>query len=628
MKKLSVFSVLLLFLLTVMSSLSSAGITEGEPYTSQTVDCSKLKSDYEIHANGKTKKLSVVLDWSMQSENVPVTVYLIDENDHCRVVLNSWGSGVDFDDNSTSSYPDIEVSCHMSAEDNPSTLYKWNGHEYENLEMAKSKKLNNQALQLFKKGQIKKAIAVWKHATDLSIIPGLGYTANAEVLNNLGFAYYKLGENYYSDAEEYLTEALQVDPQRWIIYLNLGDLYSNMGRYNMAIENYKRLLELKSDYEYAYEIKKKIELLKTKSNYSRKSSNINPPHLLRAAWPEFHQNNSRTGLSPYDTNSDTGVLKWSYATRNLIFSSPAIGPDGTIYVGSNDHNLYAINPNGALKWSYTTSGVIASSPAIGADGMIYVWSADGNVYAISPKGTMKWKYKSGGGGSSPAIGADGTIYVGLYALTPTGTVKWSYTISDDVGVMSSPAIGADGTIYVGCIAGSMAEGHIGYLYAISPNGALKWSYTTGDWVVSIPAVSTDGTIYFGSLDGNFYAINPDGTLKWSYTTKWPIWSSPSIAKDGTIYFGADNGKVYALKPTGRLKWSYSAGSYVKSSPAISADGTIYVGSGNGELYAINPNGKLKWSYRTGWLIEDSSPAIGVDGTIYVGSLDGKLYAIH
>ncbi len=46
-----------------------------------------------------------------------------------------------------------------------------------------------------------------------------------------------------------------------------------------------------------------------------------------------------------------GTLKWSYATGGGIYSSPAVGPDGTIYVGSRDFSLYAINPDGTLKWS-------------------------------------------------------------------------------------------------------------------------------------------------------------------------------------------------------------------------------------------------------------------------------------
>ena len=39
--------------------------------------------------------------------------------------------------------------------------------------------------------------------------------------------------------------------------------------------------------------------------------------------------------------------KWAFKTGKGVRSSPAIGSDGTIYVGSDDDNLYAINPDGS-----------------------------------------------------------------------------------------------------------------------------------------------------------------------------------------------------------------------------------------------------------------------------------------
>ncbi|MDB4805232.1 immunoglobulin domain-containing protein, partial [bacterium] len=68
---------------------------------------------------------------------------------------------------------------------------------------------------------------------------------------------------------------------------------------------------------------------------------------------------------------DTGRTKYG------VYSSPAIGSDGTIYVGSLEvpDNLYAINPDGSKKWAFATDYGVFSSPAIGSDGTIYVGSA-------------------------------------------------------------------------------------------------------------------------------------------------------------------------------------------------------------------------------------------------------------
>jgi hypothetical protein len=51
-------------------------------------------------------------------------------------------------------------------------------------------------------------------------------------------------------------------------------------------------------------------------------------------------------------------------------------------VGSLDKNLYAVNPDGTQKWAFTTGGPINSSPALGPDGTVYVGSDDGKLYAV------------------------------------------------------------------------------------------------------------------------------------------------------------------------------------------------------------------------------------------------------
>ena len=50
--------------------------------------------------------------------------------------------------------------------------------------------------------------------------------------------------------------------------------------------------------------------------------------------------------------------EWKYATGGVVGSSPAIASDGTIYVGSHDHKLYALKSDGSLKWDYLTDGVV------------------------------------------------------------------------------------------------------------------------------------------------------------------------------------------------------------------------------------------------------------------------------
>jgi outer membrane protein assembly factor BamB len=342
-----------------------------------------------------------------------------------------------------------------------------------------------------------------------------------------------------------------------------------------------------------------------------------------APWPMFHQNLRHSGLSPYSTAGDTGVQKWKFTTGAAVFSAPAVGGDGTVYLGSDDGNLYAVNPDGSRKWKFATGFKVESSPAVGDEGTIYVGSGDDELYAVNPDGSQKWKFTTGGGVySAPAVGADGTIYVGsqddnLYAVNPDGSQKWKFTTGGTVD--SSPAVGADGTIYVGSGDDD--------LYAVNPDGSQKWKVTTGNTVEPSPAVGADGTIYVGSTDGNLYAVNPDGSQKWKFTTGDIVPSTPAVGADGTLYVGSADGNLYAVNPGGSQKWKFTTGNAVYSSPAVGADGTIYVGSVDGNLYAVNPDGSQKWKFTTGSVVY-SSPAVGADGTIYVGSGDTNLYAVH
>jgi len=80
--------------------------------------------------------------------------------------------------------------------------------------------------------------------------------------------------------------------------------------------------------------------------------------LANSPWPMFHKNSQHTGLSPY-AGPSIPVLAWSYETRSMIISSPAIGLDGKMCVGSWDNYLYSINSNASLDWSVITCSITA-----------------------------------------------------------------------------------------------------------------------------------------------------------------------------------------------------------------------------------------------------------------------------
>lgn len=146
-----------------------------------------------------------------------------------------------------------------------------------------------------------------------------------------------------------------------------------------------------------------------------------------AAWRMFRGNARHTGLSPY-VGPSTASLRWNATIGAPTYasdaSSPAIGADGTLFIGTNDGNVRALSgATGALQWSYSTGGVVLSSPAVGSDGTVYAGSSTRKVYALNGStGALQWSYVTGDVVvSSPVVGADGAVYVGshdrkVYAL--------------------------------------------------------------------------------------------------------------------------------------------------------------------------------------------------------------------
>ncbi|MEI7899839.1 MAG: PQQ-binding-like beta-propeller repeat protein [bacterium] len=344
-------------------------------------------------------------------------------------------------------------------------------------------------------------------------------------------------------------------------------------------------------------------------------------------WPMFHHNPRHNGRTPH-TGAAANNLRWRYAAGDDVDSSPAVGRDGTVYVGSLDHKLYAIAADGTKLWEYGTGDDVFSSPAIGACGTIYVGSDDGLLYAINPDGALKWTFTVSATGahvvSSPTVGRDGTIYIGadnglFFAVNPSGGQKWVLACGSIL--WSSPALAPDGTIYLG---------HGCKLEAFKSDGTSKWSYTLGtDLIYSSPAVANDGTIYIGYTDGKLYALKPDGNLKWTHAGGTSIRSSPAIGIDGTVYIGSDDNRLRAIQPDGTQKWSVVMSDDVLSSPAIGFDGSseiIYVGSNDKKVYAVKQDGTQKWALNLPAAVV-SSPAIAQDGTVYVGCTDDRLYAI-
>ncbi|MEM9160042.1 MAG: PQQ-binding-like beta-propeller repeat protein [Verrucomicrobiota bacterium] len=346
----------------------------------------------------------------------------------------------------------------------------------------------------------------------------------------------------------------------------------------------------------------------------------------------------------YSIDGD-GMLRWSYDTTDWVESSPSLSRDeSTVYVGSWSNKLVALDAvTGDLIWEFVTSSLVYASPAVAEDGSIYFGSSDGFLYALNSNGTLKWELEVGGElDSSPAIDDAGIVYVGanegkVCAIEPDGEVLWSTetpsefgAFSRDIGFISSPLITATGKVIIGC------QNH--YVYCMdSSDGTIEWKFET-DGIIEGSCVEGMGrSCLVSGRDGYLYSLDWDGNLNWKVEVGENYYSSPCVDGMGRIYVGSVDGNgdkfIAVYSSDGIKRWETQVGSFVDSSPTIGLNGVLYVGNNDNKLYAIQGAdhlANLGWpsfggSGAKGWAsLESYDDLSGVESSYYFNSMEGPL----
>lgn len=331
---------------------------------------------------------------------------------------------------------------------------------------------------------------------------------------------------------------------------------------------------------------------------------------------------SLSSIIPSTAQESGGEQVWQFQTGGAIASSSPTVADETVYIGSDDGNIYALDTaDGSEQWSFQTGQALVSAPAVAND-MVYIGGQNGTVYALDAEsGSVEWTVQTGYSvWSSPTV-TEGSVYIGsqdnsMYAYDASdGSEQWAVDTGNRITV--KPAV-ADGTVYI--------ANWDDILFAFdATDGDEEWRVRNSEGYTS-PVVD-DGTVYVGSGDGMLYALNTTGGAeKWSFQMgQGELVSRPTVAGD-TVYVGGHDDTVYAIDTADATEqWRFQTGHVIHSSPAVVGD-TVYVGSADDILYALSAvDGNIKWQFQTGGPVE-CSPAVA-NGVVYFGSGDHNVYAV-
>ena len=231
--------------------------------------------------------------------------------------------------------------------------------------------------------------------------------------------------------------------------------------------------------------------------------------------PALSPDGSTVYFGSYDmklhaVNTATGTVRWTYPLADQVrASSPAVDATGVIYIGCYDYKLYAVNPDGTLKRTYPTGNWVRSSPVISGT-RLYVGSNDHKLYAYDigtgpangPWPQFHHNARRLGRAivvtAAPVIvAASQSVTVALGStlalnVTASGTAPVTYQWSEN----GTPIAGATAATYTVASATAATAGS----YTVAVTGA-------GGTVTSAPAVITTTTVTTASNPGRLINLS-------------------------------------------------------------------------------------------------------------------------
>jgi len=115
-------------------------------------------------------------------------------------------------------------------------------------------------------------------------------------------------------------------------------------------------------------------------------------------WNQVHAEPRNSGFNAVHSPVATSQAKmWSAPVGPISLSSPAIGPNGTVYIGNIMGEAVAVNPDGTQRWRYHLGASIVAPPAVDTETEKILYVVQNPVtpteylsflYRLSPEGKI------------------------------------------------------------------------------------------------------------------------------------------------------------------------------------------------------------------------------------------------
>ena len=333
------------------------------------------------------------------------------------------------------------------------------------------------------------------------------------------------------------------------------------------------------------------------------------------------------GLAPEGAAEQDESRLWSFAADGWVSAAPAIA-DGVVYVGSDDHQVYALDAaTGTELWIFTTGDVVKSTPTV-SDGVVYVGSNDRRLYALdAATGSELWSHDTGAWVQSSPTVKDGVVYSSalvdgeprVVALgASSGELSWTAQQPHAFDPEFAPTV-AGGKVY-------LPGAEYGAFHALdAADGGISWTASVGSYVKTRPTV-LDGVAYLTVVNEAYALDESTGDEIWSYgTERYPARDFPALVVDGVYYLSPDE-VLHALRAdTGETLWTYQASAPINDAPVV-AHGMVFAAAENGEIFAVDAStGTELWTVTAeGRGLQSLTVS---EGVLYLESDVGNLMAI-